>query len=106
MDNYVRCVYEPVATVIEESTKLPDEYGFNVYPNPFNSSVNISVDDSEKIQIFDIFGKLLFENDSVETTIDRGNTIHWTPDSNIPSGMFIVRVSGNSSQSKMIYYIK
>jgi flagellar hook assembly protein FlgD len=59
---YKRFTPDPTA-VFEDGSLLPDEISIAVYPNPFNSSANITLNDSKggdvEIEIYDIRGRLI-----------------------------------------------
>jgi hypothetical protein len=59
---YKRFTPDPTAT-FEDGSLLPDEISIVVYPNPFNSSTNITLNDMEggdaQIEIYDIRGRLI-----------------------------------------------
>ncbi len=82
----------------------------SIYPNPFNSSTIIKyfIENNAtniRISIFDIQGKLIdvIEEKSLESGY---HELVWEP-SNIPSGFYIIKLSGNDiSQSQRVLYLK
>lgn len=67
-----------------------EEYIFNINPNPFSDILNISsVYTIDKIQIFDISGKLIFSDD-----INSNNTSINV--STLNSGMYILKIYSNN----------
>jgi hypothetical protein len=111
-------------TNIEEHGSLPSELRIDVYPNPFNSSVKISVEtrhaSSLQIEIYDIAGKLVGTpcgTNAPLSPLSRGtdtNAKHegqgvyvWRPAPSVPSGVYLVRAKiGNSEIAKRIVYLK
>ena len=72
------------------------------YPNPFNSSINIICnDDSDKIEIIDIKGKVI---KTIETS-DKRQTYTWQPMADIPSGVYTIR-TGKARKSQTMIYLK
>lgn len=98
---------------------IPDDFGISAYPNPFNSTITISLDcGSEsanplsKLEIFDIRGRLV-----AEISLDGSETeklfspdisgIVWQPSESLESGIYLVRAKiGDETLSKKITYLK
>jgi hypothetical protein len=72
---------------------------FSIHPNPSSGPMTISVNNSmmAKIEIFDVLGNRL-------ASFDASNTLTWNgrdmTGMQLPSGTYIVRVSGNDDQGK------
>ncbi|RKZ28389.1 hypothetical protein DRQ36_10525, partial [bacterium] len=100
--------------------KLPEKPEISVYPNPFNSSVNIRVQGFEgsrvQMRIYDINGRNVANIPvreglvpSRETGDHKGRPYEtvWTPDESIPSGVYLVRVDvGGITATKHVAYLK
>lgn len=77
--------------LISSVEKIPHEFGFNLYPNPTNSTFKIKsvVDDYKFIKIFDLSGKLI--------------TVHEKSDyydvNSFAKGIYIVKIYNNESSS-------
>ena len=86
--------------------ELPQTLKVSVYPNPFNSAVNINVESGElqveSVEIFDIAGRRVAELD-ISATSGKGRTtreidtdakkqVVWTPGDSLPSGIYLVRI--------------
>jgi len=103
---------------IKHLDELPQRFGFQCYPNPFNSAVKITAPESAEIEIFDVNGRRVadapFDSDQetkfrslseVETTAN-GEFV-WTPDASISSGIYIVRAQvGEQEIMKRVVYLK
>jgi len=90
---------------VRELVELPDNLDINVFPNPFNSAVVISVETlhatSLHIEIFDINGRLI-----KRLGITNSEFI-WRPEENIPSGIYHIRVrADNRELGKKVVYLK
>jgi len=95
-------------------SNLPGKLAVDIYPNPFNSSVNIkfSVLGSRfsDIEIFDIKGQkvdvlrindLEFMNEKLDysnqqSTIGNQQSATWRPDDDVPSGVYLIKVRGGN----------
>ncbi len=110
---------------IPENPFKPQDIALSAYPNPFNSAVRISVEqtflsvqngqtgmsDLPTVEIFDIAGRLVadlpvttcdFENPQVVPT-----PVIWQPEKSVGSGVFLVRAKiGDKSVTKKIIYLK
>ncbi len=96
--------YPPGYTQIYESIRFPNRQKIFAHPNPFNSTVRISVPgdnfDNPAIEIYDLFGKIIarlsIKNNSMELT--------WHPDNNVGSGLYLIKTpSSPTFQGKIIY---
>lgn len=67
----------------------PRKLEITISPNPFNSSVSISVPARAAIEIYDLSGKLIEEFDCG----CRATTWVWQPDASLSSGVYLVRAS-------------
>ena len=108
-------------TNIAESFK-PQNMALDVYPNPFNSAVTISIschsreNGNPEIEIFDLNGRMVYENSvgdgsPVPSANVRGDLapteIIWQPDATIGSGVYLVRSRiGDCETTKRIIYLK
>lgn len=100
------CIQLP--TNIKEETK-DKGYNFNIYPNPFNSSVKFKIKSNlitnEEIKIFDTSGKLiniltLKENEALWNGTDRSGKL-------ITSGVYFAAYSeNNKSTIKRVIFLK
>jgi hypothetical protein len=108
-------------TGLEEKTITPVSLSLSVFPNPFNSSVRISVGAIHElpvqIEIFDIVGKKVFEapvgehlrvlpNDGKTHRSSPTETI-WSPAPSVPSGVYLVRaIMGDKEITRKAVYLK
>jgi hypothetical protein len=84
--------------IFENEVKMND-FVISVFPSPFNSSCRISASANAQISIYNIDGKLI-------ANLREGERV-WSPDKNISSGVFLVRVmKDGQSSSKRIVYMK
>ena len=95
---------------IREPGMKPQEISMNVYPNPFNSSCQITVDVGAfretplQIEIFDLRGNLVGALNL--TPLQNGAAI-WQPDEEIGSGIYLVRATvGEKTTTKRIVLIR
>jgi len=103
---------------------LPGDFEIRAYPNPFNSSVTISIsgvcDTPLRVEIYDVAGRLIHiiarpnaaaisQNNrssvSLDTrrddvSINNGGFV-WTPDESLGSGVYLIKI-GNSQENKLI----
>lgn len=110
--NAVRCVRN-----MEGNVGIHDDFGiinhfqlFECYPNPFNPSTTISFQLPKReiltLSIFNILGKKV-ETLIHETLKSGHHSIDWNPNSNIPSGVYWVRLaSPNKVDTRKVFYLK
>ncbi len=67
---------------VEEAQPLPDDLGIRAYPNPFNSTLQITAPESATVTIHDTRGR---------TVADLGKSRLWQAGEDVPSGVYIVR---------------
>ena len=82
----------------------------SAYPNPFNSSVSFKLNGystgSVSVSIFSIMGTMV-DQFYVPTPFTDGVTVHWNPDSRLPSGTYFINVVMSSLQeTQKILFIK
>ena len=80
---------------------------FDVFPNPFNSTISIRVNNNlinpYRVQIFNLSGKLI---ETIDFKSFYDNSINWDA-SNLKSGIYLVNFSSNNnSLTKKITLIK
>lgn len=94
-----------VSSALKATDAVPEQFEMNAYPNPFNSSVIISVGAlPANIEIFDLLGNCIWNR-----TIPRSAPVEmvWTPEKTVPSGIYLVRATvDEKSLSKRIVYLK
>ena len=94
--------------VSELSIEMDNNFNlFNVYPNPFNSTISIQVNNNlinpYRVQIFNLSGKLI---ETIDFKSFYDNSINWDA-SNLKSGIYLVNFSSNNnSLTKKITLIK
>ncbi|RKZ31211.1 hypothetical protein DRQ36_02845 [bacterium] len=106
-DTFVTYTYDDGMSIDE--TELPRYINIEVYPNPFNSAVMISIGAIHElplqIEIFDINGRIVYEM-SVgargASPPPNGNVV-WSPNKSLGSGVYLVRLNGINSAKKIIY---
>ena len=92
-----------------EMSEFDDIFKLSIYPNPFNPQTNINFQLKEhnytEITIYDIIGREV--SNIYNDVLDPGNyNFEWNA-SNLPSGMYIVRVtSGNFTKTMKAFLIK
>ena len=100
-------------------SKLPESF-LQTFPNPFNSSVAITVSDGRglarqtltKIEIYDLRGNVVWERSPDRDNRHRemsptNRTFIWTPAQSIASGLYLVRAYFNGQTIvKRIIYLK
>jgi hypothetical protein len=118
-----------IRTGIVEIDK-PEDFEIRAYPNPFNSSVTISIlgvcDTPLRVEIYDVAGQLIHvitrpkaaaisQNNRSSFSLDtRRDAVYinngvfvWTPDESLGSGVYLVRVSMTErSVTKRLVYLK
>ena len=105
-ENY-SLIYGSLNTSLEvreiKISQKPKKMKIFAHPNPFNSSVEISVAEAAKpvdVEIFDISGKLIHTEKSVV------RSFVWKPDKSIPGGIFLISTTKNNCEPQKILYIK
>ncbi|MCP4583656.1 MAG: T9SS type A sorting domain-containing protein [candidate division Zixibacteria bacterium] len=93
--------YTPDSTVIVEGqVDIPETIDLTTYPNPFNSSltININSQQSGKVQIYDMLGRIINEFEYVKGI----NLINWNAHdisgNRITSGVYFIKTKGGDSQ--------
>jgi len=99
----------------------PEEISICTYPNPFNSSVTISLTYGSEssqtlstIKIFDINGRIVAEipangsESAKPSSTNASGACRWQPDESLGSGIYLVRakVGGNETTVKRVVYLK
>jgi len=126
----VELEWDEVLGVPEFEREMPSRITLNAYPNPFNSTVTISLSvipglvRNPEIEIFDINGRRVsvissegFQPDEKSPTYpqeispfgrnDGGREFIWQPDETIGSGVYLVRAKiGDKDNTKRVVYLK
>jgi len=112
-------------TAIAESVRKPEAMTISAYPNPFNSAVRIILNygsESAKLsstmvvgpcrlEVFDINGRLVYKMPvEAQCAASAGRACSapttrkykWTPDKNLTSGVYLVRIKGTKTSAKII----
>lgn len=94
-DFYVDCEYlykyDELSVSLEEN-----DVTFNVYPNPANDMINIEAQDIELVELYDIYGRMLYSEDiNDNTSIDI---------SDFAEGIYFIKIysEGKNSVKKII----
>ncbi len=89
---------------VSDDERKPSSTKLSAYPNPFNSSISIDLpENAYQMKIVDISGRVVFERDA----LDERNQISWTPQGNIESGIYLVKIiSEIETMTQRIVYIK
>ena len=105
--------------ISEQSSAIPDRLSLSVYPNPFNSAVNISLSGGVGasnarsgqvgIEIYDISGRLVA--DLPVTNCGSPQFVPtpqvWTPEKSLGSGVYLIHANiGENIITKRIVYLK
>ncbi len=89
---------------VEENILVPDGFTINVFPNPFNPSVNIHIeglDDYRELAIFDTEGRKI----DVLHLSEGAQFINWKPQDRLMTGVYLLKVTTSKAtyQKKLIY---
>ena len=115
IDRYypVQVVPIPLEIHSEENQKKPQDIFLKIFPNPFNSSCRMIVSAGADVKIYDLNGKIVWwkiqekDEKSGAVAYDGLQSIVWSPEENIQSGIFIVKVSaGERSCTDKIVYLR
>jgi hypothetical protein len=109
---------------IEEEVEKPSEITLSAWPNPFNSSVKMTLDSGSEsaerlstIEIFDVNGRMVYETpvgatrrvarSTGQPPVDPYEYI-WQPEPFLGSGVYLVRATAGDGESvtKRIVYLK
>lgn len=74
-------------------------FNFNIYPNPTNGSLKINLtseDNLSNIRIVDVFGKIVYSNESIENE-NKSIVISL---SGLSAGIYFITVGDNNDQFK------
>jgi hypothetical protein len=93
--------YSPVTTGVE--TIMPNKLLFNVFPNPANDNVSVTLKEEEykelNLKLFDITGQAL-------ATYNFGNNQFQIPVHNLASGMYMIEVTDKEGRSGVAKFVK
>jgi len=114
-----------IITNIDYRETTPRRFAISAFPNPFNSSCNIEIPNSEfpitNVEIFDLSGRCVWSSNvgvthrgypdrpgQTQGSAPTNGTIIWTPDKTISSGVYLIKVTAPDGQiaSKKIIYLK
>jgi len=109
--------YEFTDIGVSEITTTPSAYEIRAYPNPFNSSVTISIsgecDTPLRIEIYDVAGRKIVESPPAPLIKGRaeqseaGGLFVWTPEKSLGSGVYLLRACyGEEPSITKIIYLK
>ncbi|MCD6594222.1 T9SS type A sorting domain-containing protein [bacterium] len=103
--------------VSDDKTIVPEKLILNAYPNPFNSSCKITIEQGvttpcspAMVEVYDIRGNIVGATRRVAQ--QKGDASHrpyiWTPDQSISSGIYFVRATMGDGRTitKRIAYIR
>ncbi len=84
--------------------RLPQEIGFKVWPNPFNSACRIEAPAGAEIEIFDVNGRLVEKMGGA--AFESGARI-WSPGNRVTTGVYLIKMTdGNSIKTVRTIYLK
>jgi len=87
------------AGITEEIVEYINDFQIKFYPNPFNSACRIDLPENSKMQILDLNGRLLFEQNH--------GPYAWEPDNSVSSGVYIARATSNGkTKSNRIIFLR
>ncbi|RKZ30478.1 hypothetical protein DRQ36_05405 [bacterium] len=115
-DIYGSCPPPPPSITGEEQTpEKPKKFDIEIYPNPFNSAVNITVGPSyashANIEIFDINGRTVADipvGAGSKPARGAGGSrtlpyeIVWRPAESLPSGIYLIKIGEKSKKAILI----
>lgn len=82
---------------IDEPSKRPDTFQLDVFPNPFNATLNIHYTLPESvaagISIFNMNGQLVWEQ-LLEQKSQGSHKLRWSPGNEIASGVYFIQIKG------------
>jgi len=125
-DRYAVLILRNTGVGIAERLHRPEIISISVAPNPFNSTVKISVEQTFlsvqnggdqtgmsglplEIEIFDISGRMvanipLTGSESAEpSSTNNSGACRWQPNESIGSGIYLVRIKGTNATAKVVY---
>ena len=80
---------------IAENIKHPQKIEISAYPNPFNSSCVITAPVGARVEIYDLWGRLVYTSPSAGAK--NGKHI-WSPNQSVPSGVYLIRAMTEDGQ--------
>jgi len=93
----------------DPNVEVPNKYGLNTGPNPFNSNLNIRYmlhkSDMVRIEIYNIYGQLLSEFDEGQSTADEEYKLKWNGKDmygqDVSSGVLLIKlITSEGSETK------
>ncbi len=89
---------------VSEIQNVPQTPGITCFPNPFNSSMKIEIPQgSQGVEIYDVSGRLIHSSENIIGQ----QSINWTPQSDVASGVYLVSAIGTSqSNFTRVVYIE
>ncbi len=108
--DYIRVV-QYLPTAVDDIEQNTYEMSFSIYPNPFNSAMNILVNSNSagrvdsRIEILNTLGQVIHAE---KRKLSNGtNKISWSPSFDLNSGVYFIRLSAdNYYQTKKVVYLK
>lgn len=84
----------------QTSSSKNNNYSLYIFPNPSNGLLNINLknalDAKYNIEVFDVFGKLIYKNDVLNITGSEFNTEINLTDLNLSNGLYMINVSSDN----------
>ena len=94
-------------SIAEKTAKSREEILICAYPDPFNSSVTITVPAGARVEICDLQGRLVYvpSSGSPKASRVRANKFLWSPDQSVSSGVYLIRaitLDGRVAERKIV----
>jgi len=86
---------------VSENVIVPEQFKLSVSPNPFNSSVKITVPAGARVEVYDLQGRLINKGIQPFAESQRERTFIWQPDETIQSGVYFVKATMKDGRQRM-----
>jgi len=99
--NYDYWVVKLSSSGVSENVVIPEKFKLSVSPNPFNSSVKITVPAGAKLEIYDLRGRFISKGIQSFSESQGKRTFIWQPDETIRSGVYFVKATMENGRQRV-----
>jgi len=104
--NYTLPIYSGQRLMNSSQVKNPEELkitGLHIFPNPSNGQLNISFENAQdakyNIEVFDVYGKLIYKNEVANTTGSIFKTQIDLSNLELSNGLYLINVNSENQKS-------
>ena len=93
-DVFISCIGLPTTDIGRPRTMIPEKFALSVFPNPFNSTLSISLEiplhQEITLTLYDLLGR---EVDVIYRARLTTNTLSYSPRAELASGVYLLRAA-------------